>query len=174
MAKIMNLVPEWTPEEEKQAAEIRAMLEKENEDADRAENRYYVEKTYVAAVVISILLFAYAFIGKIVRMSELAVGALISEYGVWWATVYIFIPIVTVGAFWAGVAYVLLKLPCWLSMYAEASRKHLKRCIYKRYSLRKAWRRELKWNLPAFVLLSVVRLLSGKKYHRLFEEGGAL
>ena len=171
MAKIIKLATEWTPEEEEQAAEIRAMFE---EDEERGKTVRYVGTTYQVAVIITAFLFAMALMYKVAQMNYLAADAVGKQYGAWLATLYILPNIITVACLYLGVVIVLIKVPCWLVSYQQATRPHLRRCVYRRYSLRKAWKKELRWNVPAFLFLAVMRLLAGSNYHRLFEEGGAL
>lgn len=169
MAKVIKMEAYWTPEEMERADEVREMYQRETQT--NVEPFFTLKLFYQLAVGMFVTLVFFAIMAKVSALNFIA-GWAIEDAG--------FSPIVAVlmelpnilvlAAFYIGILFVVMKAPEWLVKYQRKTRPHLRKCILRGYSLRKAWRKQLHWNLPAFIFLVIVRVLAGKGYRRLLKE----
>lgn len=175
MAQIMRMSNEyWTKEQVENAEEICEILEESRKPEKRKHSKWAwayerLETTYAAAVIISMVLLGLALVYHVGRMNFLAAMAVEGEYGIGMSVLYIIPNIVLTAMLYTGTMVLILMLPRIWSWYAEKTRKQLKRCVYRNYSLRRV-RRTLRWNVPGYLLLAFCRILAGKNYHRFWEE----
>ena len=175
MAKIMRMEANyWTPEEVKRAEEICEILEESQKPEKRKRSKWAwayerLETTYTVAVILSMGLLGLALVFHVGRMNFLAAMAVEGEYGIGMSVLYVIPNIILTATLYTGAMVLILMLPRIWAWYAEYTRKQVKKCVRRNYSLRRV-RRTLRWNVPGYLLLAFCRILAGKNYHRFWEE----